>query len=84
MQKGIAASTCVKVDPTYVFFNDYLLYNITAISPPLSSHNPPTTDDSRPANLVGLGEEIIQDVNVGRDTPFDDQWGIEQGAGKDF
>ena len=30
-KKGIAASTCAKFDPTYVFFNDYLFYNITAI-----------------------------------------------------
>ena len=32
----------------------------------------------------GLGEELIQDVNVGRDALFEDEWGIEQGAGKDF
>jgi hypothetical protein len=30
-KKGITALTCAKVDPTYVFFNDYLFYNITAI-----------------------------------------------------
>ena len=32
----------------------------------------------------GWGEELIQDVHVGRDTLFEDEWGIEQGAGKDF
>ena len=33
---------------------------------------------------TALGEELIQDVNVGRDGLFEDEWGIEQGAGKDF
>jgi len=33
---------------------------------------------------TGLGEEITQGGNMGRDTLFEDEWGIEQGAGKDF
>ena len=33
---------------------------------------------------TGLGEELIQDVNVGRDALYEDEWGIEQGAEKDF
>lgn len=33
---------------------------------------------------TGLGQKIIQDTNEGRDILFEDEWGIEQGAGKDF
>lgn len=33
---------------------------------------------------TGLGGEIIKDVNEGRDALFEDEWGVEQGAGKDF
>ena len=33
---------------------------------------------------IGLGKELIQDVNAGRDALFEDEWGVEQGAGKDF
>jgi hypothetical protein len=33
---------------------------------------------------TGLGEEIIQNANEGRDTLLEDEWGIERGAGKDF
>jgi len=36
---------------------------------------------------TGFGEGMIQDVihvNEGRDALFEDEWGIEQGAGKDF
>ena len=33
---------------------------------------------------TGLGEELIQDVNVGRDALYEDEWSIEQGAEKDF
>ena len=33
---------------------------------------------------TGLGEKKIQDANEGRDILFEDEWGIEQGAGKDF
>lgn len=32
----------------------------------------------------GLGEAIIQDANQGRNTLFEDEWGIERGAGKDY
>ena len=35
-KKGIVASTCVNFDPMYVFFNNYLFYNITAIIMPYS------------------------------------------------
>ena len=34
---------------------------------------------------TGLGEEMIQDVlNEWRDTLYEDESGVEQGAGKDF
>jgi len=33
---------------------------------------------------TGFGEGMIQDVNEGCDTLFEDEWGIKQGAGKDF
>ena len=33
---------------------------------------------------TSLGEELIQDVSVGRDALYEDEWGIEQGTGKDF
>jgi hypothetical protein len=31
-----------------------------------------------------LGGEIIKDVNEEQDALFDDEWGVEQEAGKDF
>ena len=33
---------------------------------------------------TGLSGEIIKDVNERRDALFEDEWGVEQGAGKDF
>ena len=51
---------------------------------PLFSQPPSTILYPINSAETGLGEEMIQDVNVGRDTLFKDQWGIEQGAGKDF
>lgn len=58
-KKGIAASACAKFDRTYVFFDDYLFYNITPIldlafseGPPPSSHRDLFKVDTFPGTLA--------------------------------
>ena len=51
----------------------------------LCSQLPPSTIlRSTNSAETGLREEMIQDVNEGRDALFEDEWGIEQGAGQDL